>query len=293
VKNIPKPRFTFSLGRRHFTETPYVLPNDLKDAHRLDFQHFMLKALFKGNYLVPIKSPHTILDVAGGTGRWAMEMACQFPEAEVYYLDVVPPPEDYQKTGLYGLKGIPSNYRFLCHDMFTELPFAPETFDFVHMRMVFGAVPVSHWQPLINRLAKVTRKGGWTELVEGSTFRFPGPTPPPATTTLLNLLGDVCSRRGIDPTYGEHIGHFLQMAGFHQIHARAIPCLAGPKAGRLGIMIGKDCLSAFEGMGTILIEHQLISPDELAILIHQMGQEIEDGSIIWPLYQAIGRKERG
>jgi ubiquinone/menaquinone biosynthesis C-methylase UbiE len=42
--------------------------------NRLDFQHFILRQAFKGNYAAPIRNPARILDVGTGTGRWATEM---------------------------------------------------------------------------------------------------------------------------------------------------------------------------------------------------------------------------
>src|SRR5579875_2886586 len=61
--------------RRHLADAPYVLPSDDQEITRLDFPHFMLPYTLPGNYAAPVVSPHTILDVGAGTGRWAMEMA--------------------------------------------------------------------------------------------------------------------------------------------------------------------------------------------------------------------------
>jgi hypothetical protein len=62
-------------GRIRKVGIPYVLPADLEEMNRLDFQHFLLRQTFKGNYAAPIGEPQSILDVGSGTGRWAREMA--------------------------------------------------------------------------------------------------------------------------------------------------------------------------------------------------------------------------
>ncbi len=58
-------------GRTHARGIPYVLPRDLEEMNRLDFQHYVLRQAFKGNFLAPVENPVAILDVGTGTGRWA------------------------------------------------------------------------------------------------------------------------------------------------------------------------------------------------------------------------------
>lgn len=64
-------------ARRYLIDTDYLLPKDLIEANRLDFQHFYLKHVLKSNYLAPLdkEQVRTILDVGCGTGRWVLEMA--------------------------------------------------------------------------------------------------------------------------------------------------------------------------------------------------------------------------
>ncbi len=44
-------RFRFFGTRRHLAGLPYDLPKDDQEISRLDFQHYMLRYAFKGNYL--------------------------------------------------------------------------------------------------------------------------------------------------------------------------------------------------------------------------------------------------
>jgi len=78
-------------GRVRSVGVPYVLPRDMEEVNRLDFQHYMLRYAFQGLYAVPLRNPRDILDVGTGTGRWAREMAQLFPRAKVVGLDIAPP----------------------------------------------------------------------------------------------------------------------------------------------------------------------------------------------------------
>lgn len=50
-------------GRRHLAALPYPLPKDLEEVGRLDFQHYVLRTGFGGNYGAPLAAPSAILDV--------------------------------------------------------------------------------------------------------------------------------------------------------------------------------------------------------------------------------------
>ncbi|HKD75626.1 MAG TPA: methyltransferase domain-containing protein, partial [Ktedonobacterales bacterium] len=74
---------------------PYALPNDLGEAKRLDLQHYILRQILQSNTVAPISNPRRILDAGCGTGRWAIEIARQFPQAEVVGVDIVAPERAY------------------------------------------------------------------------------------------------------------------------------------------------------------------------------------------------------
>src|SRR5215472_351542 len=74
-------------GRKRTRGVPYLMPTDLEEMSRLDFQHYMLRYALRGNYATPITNPGSILDVGTGTGRWAREMAQLFPRANVIGVD--------------------------------------------------------------------------------------------------------------------------------------------------------------------------------------------------------------
>ena len=124
-------------GRRYRVDVPYVLPKDLQEVGRLDFQHYALRALLKGNYSAPsrVLAPRQILDVGCGTGRWCRDVANDCPQASITGLDL----EAQWPTSI----PLPPIIRFQQANILQGLPFAAGSFDYVHQRLLVGAVCVA------------------------------------------------------------------------------------------------------------------------------------------------------
>ena len=79
VRSCPSlPGPSKDLTDRYFL--PYLLPNDETENDRLDVLHEMcLQVLHRKLYLGPIKSPQRVINLATGTGIWAIDF-CKFVE---------------------------------------------------------------------------------------------------------------------------------------------------------------------------------------------------------------------
>lgn len=61
-----------------------------------DTQHVLLKMLIGGNYLGPVKQvlggvgKRSVLDVGCGSGSFVLDMAKEFPNAQIFGCDVAP-----------------------------------------------------------------------------------------------------------------------------------------------------------------------------------------------------------
>jgi ubiquinone/menaquinone biosynthesis C-methylase UbiE len=279
-------QFQFVGDRRHVANAPYVLPKDDREVQRLDFQHYMLRYLLRGNYAAPVANPTAILDVGCGTARWAIEMATVFPHTNVIGVDLVPPP--VEETGVaLATSARPDNFAFVQGNILEGLPFADGTFDFTHMRLLVFALPQDRWQDVANELMRVTRPGGWVEWLEGDIFtKQPGT----ACERLNQLANEAAARRGVDPSYVYRIGEFLHNAGLSNIQTRDIILPAGGRMGRIGQMSVTDYLAVISGMRGPLIAMGVTTPQEFDHLMSQARIELERGQSYWRFPLAYGQR---
>src|SRR5690242_11017501 len=114
--------------------TAYHFLNDPQEVERLNIQHDIIKiVLDERNYFAPFSKtnpPRKVLDVATGTGRWAMEMGDEFPQADIIGTDLSPIQPEL----------VNPNVRFYVDDATDEWQQGPDWWDldYVHTRMTAG-----------------------------------------------------------------------------------------------------------------------------------------------------------
>ena len=267
-------------GRRFTRGVPYILPSDGEELNRLDFQHYMLRYALKGNFVAPLRDPRAILDVACGTGRWAMEMATLFPQANVVGFDITPPPVEAGAA-----VSRPDNFAFLQGNMLEGLPFPDNSFDFTHQRLVAVALPTNQWARQLRELMRVTRPGGWVELVEGDLL--PGG---PGLQTLNGLGVQMSEKRGMSFENTRRLDEYLRQAGARQVERRMVHLPVGQRSGRLGAMAEADYLAILSSVRGFLISQGMITEAAHAQAFAQAQAELASGRLVWPFYIAVGQK---
>jgi len=214
-----------------------MLPRHQGEIDRLDVQHYALRAALPGNYIAPVRRPAAILDVGSGTGRWAYDLCAQFPDATVYGLDLVAGKAQER----------PVNYRHVKANVLQGLPFADGSFDFVHQRLMVTALPVAAWPDVVRDLLRVTRPGGWVELVEGGDGIEPRG---PATRRLFELAAQLAAAYGLDSTgsVSNVLDEYLLQAGADAVEMRSVPLPIGDWGGQVGSLLASDFRSTFTGL---------------------------------------------
>lgn len=250
--------------RRYFANLPYALPKDAPEADRLNFQHYYFRRLFKSLYLAPLEKRRltSVLDVGCGTGRWACEMAQDFPRARVVGLDIeLPRP---------GALIMPPNLTFLPGNVLERLPFADYSFDFVHQRLLVAAIPTVQWPVVVAELARVTCPGGWVELVEvGDTYLNIGP----ALAQFLRWSRVISGARGIELGRVADLDELLVGAGLGRVEKRVLRVPIGSWGGRMGSTLAQDTLTALEGMRGLYCQSVSLHPEQFDATLAALPDE--------------------
>ncbi|KAK0611258.1 S-adenosyl-L-methionine-dependent methyltransferase [Immersiella caudata] len=141
------------------TDHQYWGPNDEKQSESADLIHHTLLLVLDGKLtLAPIpRGIKKVLDVGTGTGSWAMDFADEYPDCEVVGTDISPIQPGW----------VPPNLLFEIEDATSPWTFAPNSFDFVHMRYLFGAF--SDWNAVYREAFRVVKPGGFIESFEASS----------------------------------------------------------------------------------------------------------------------------
>ncbi|KAG8955745.1 hypothetical protein FRC04_007736 [Tulasnella sp. 424] len=147
----------------------YMLPADDHEHSRLDIQHLALRlflgSLYASKHLVEaalkpnLEVPPAVLDVGTGSGRWAIDMAVQFPHVDVVGLDIVPPV-------LLTDADVPENCRFEVDDANLSFVHYENAFNVVHMRSANQGI--NDFETWLYEIARTLRPNGVLLLVNGS-----------------------------------------------------------------------------------------------------------------------------
>ncbi|KAF9999085.1 hypothetical protein BGZ79_007285 [Entomortierella chlamydospora] len=234
---------------RHCVESaPYMLPNDLAESDRLDAQHYIVRYMFKGNYNVRLdrNSNIKILDVATGTGVWALEMAHEFPKASVYGIDlspIYPTPETSSRV-------VPPNCYFQLCNVLDGLPFPDNYFDFVYQRLLVYALTPAQRKQVNTELLRVLKPSGHIQLVESDGLVYNAGQ----MTTMVNDLSlETAMKKNVDPKEVQRLKSGLRRTGFANINSFHVALPVGDWGGPLGQL----SMQNMHGLATIWLKGEL------------------------------------
>ncbi|KAI8058056.1 S-adenosyl-L-methionine-dependent methyltransferase [Syncephalis plumigaleata] len=202
-----------------------------------------------------------VLDVGCGTGAWCLEMAAEHPQTNFVGVDLLP---------LYPADVHPDNCRFVQADALQGLPFADESFDFVHMRDLGIGVPSDVWAKLLSELLRVTKPGGRVEICDSDMVpRGVGQ----AGRLLAKWTHAALSTHGIDPTSVRGLPRLMQDVGFEEVRMHLRDFKDGIHAGEMGRASAAMQLGIYRALSPFVA--RTLCMDELVFERNLMAYERE------------------
>ncbi|KAH8651192.1 S-adenosyl-L-methionine-dependent methyltransferase [Xylariales sp. PMI_506] len=281
---------TDELGKpfQRYGEGKYLLPNDGDEKQRLDFQYAGFSVLLKHRlFLAPIsQTPDHVLDVATGTGIWALDFARLFPSAHVIGTDLcaVQP-----RTTL-------TNCEFVKED--SEEPWNYDhKFDYVHLRMVFTCF--QNPKTVVQEAFKYLKPGGWIEFQDGSAEVLckSGSIEGSAFQRWGRGLIDGAAKMGRDIQKGTKWKQWLIEAGFVDVVEipMEFPCNewpSDPRSKEAGKYMHLNISENLGGLSWKMLSGLGMGSDEISEFLPQVQKDLNDESIQSYLmfYVVYGRK---
>jgi ubiquinone/menaquinone biosynthesis C-methylase UbiE len=258
----------------------YSLPRHPTEIDRLDVQHYVVRETVGANYLAPLRQPGLVLDVGCGPGQWAYDLCDEFPEAIVAGLDLVP-----------SKPRRPPNFRLVRGNVLDGLPFVDDRFDFVHQRFLISGVPVRSFATEVRDLARVTRPGGWVQLVESDSQSWLAPIGP-ANLRLQEMGSQLVRPLGLDTTGVVHgsLERYLEQAGIEGVQRRSFAAAVGAWGGRIGELVATDFRAVYLRLGEVFESRLGLSRDESHALQASAQAEWEELQTRWSFTLVWGRK---
>ncbi|KAL1915872.1 uncharacterized protein VTP21DRAFT_6260 [Calcarisporiella thermophila] len=279
----------FREGRSYTEGQTYLFPVDKEEAARLIDEYYTLRAAFQCLYFVPIeeglKSGLRVLDIGCGPGLWALQMASDYPNSEFIGIDVQSMmfPQE-----LWPDLRMPSNLKFELVDILRgPLPYPDATFDFVHQRLMNLAIPKRQWPDVIKELKRVTKPGGWIQLLEADIE----PHPQGVTNKQLSYkIFHAIMARGIDPHISRRIDRLLADSQISDLESFIIATPIGDWGRDIGRMLKNDGMKAMSTWRPWLCQATDTPTDEFDAMVKEVEREWEENKSNVHFHVAYGRR---
>lgn len=240
-------------------------------------------------FLAPFRH---VLDVACGSGGWALTLAQTYPHLEVVGCDIDERMINYANS--QARVGRLDNVSFRVMDARKPLDYPDDSFDLVNARWMV-VIGIAAWPRTIKEMARITRPGGIVRLTESEDFSI---TNSPAFERWSVLMLEALKRAGtaFSPT-GRTAGQtvmlhrFLRDAGCQNIQHQvfAIDWSAGADN---HVSMVEDHLAILKLTQPFLLQQRVSTQGEIDQLYHEAEIEmrLDDFCALWYLYTIWGVK---
>ena len=179
--------------------------------------------IFLGEHILPDLDfpPQQILDIGCGSGIYCIEVAFDYPDAQVHGVDISP----------VNSFPVPGNCNFYVADVMEGLWFHDGTFDFIHSRELHSGILEDKWVDYLCEVFRLLKPGGWVQLVEMDPWPIcdDGTLPmDSAWIAYLFAIKQILDARKVKVFgLGRELRGYVEKAGFMNIIEKHIKCPLG------------------------------------------------------------------
>lgn len=227
-------------------------------------------------HLAPIISnPQNVLDVATGTGLWAIEFAEEHPGCAVIGTDLSPIQPEY----------VPPNVAFEIMDAEDEWTFRQQ-FDLIHFRSIASCFKDTQ-RVFQNALKNLVPGTGYMFILD-PLLPWKFLTPPPDDCAIVewtNLVIEAGTKIGMPWDRGRKYANWMKEIGFVDVVERVDVCPFSPWAKgkhlkELSLILQSNVCHGIEGLSLALFTRVLgWSKERLDSLLERVRKELKDKSI--------------
>ena len=216
-----------------------------------------------------------VLDLGTGTGIWAIEVADEYPSAEVLGIDLSPIQQNW----------VPPNCRFEVNDFELEWEYK-KPFDFIHSRNLGGSV--RDFPQFLTRIKDNLNNSGWVEITDFVAQPLSDDDSlekAPNTVYWCKLLDEASTQFGKQLNIAPFYKRWMIEAGFKNVKEEVykIPYNPWPKDPRMkeiGRYQQPNMVESLESYTMALFTRVLgWTPEEIYAFLPKVRKELEDRSI--------------
>ncbi|CAG8538740.1 45008_t:CDS:2 [Gigaspora margarita] len=285
--SISSSSIKFIGGRPYFNEetSVYFFPTDWEEADRIQMEHFAMRHAFGSNYAAPlsdiIKPGSKILDIGCGSGHWSFEIAQEFPEANVYGIDI---------SSTFPVSIKPKNCHFQTCNITEGLPFKDEEFDYIFMRYMIFALKEHQWIYVLNEIKRVLKQGGVFECVDRDVLPLrAGQT---VSAFIEKSQDTLFKQKGIDVRFILKLEPILKEMGFQNVNCSQKHIPYGSWGGKIGEIWRLNNLKMMETQRIVMPEILGITLDEWDSVCAKINKERDENQECDVHYIVLATKDK-
>ncbi|KAI9821673.1 MAG: hypothetical protein M1827_002254 [Pycnora praestabilis] len=267
------------------------MPNDEAEMDREDMKHHVFTLIMNDRlHLAPLGSNlQKILDIGTGTGIWVMQMADEYPSAEVIGTDLSP----------IQPKWVPPNVQFEIDDAEAEWLHAPDSVDYCHIRHLFAAI--RNWPKIAKQAFRTVRPGGWAEFME-LDFRpssYDDSLPQNSQQLgMYKLLSVASSKAGLDADIAVKLKGYVIDVGFEEVTEEVLDVPMGgwardPRLKEAGLFHRQQFRDGLQAICMGIFTRALgWTAGEVEVFLAGIRKELDNKSIhaLWKMHVVYGKK---